>query len=260
MTAEYHHLTRELEVRVREMFENGKNISQIAREIGYSRVTVQKWIKKWRLKTGKLKPLGHMPRKGLPPIVARYDRLAAQGIPKEVAEANDKNIELCLEWDRCEICLLSPGKRKQLKDMYYAGFSPPLIAVYHKIPFRALAGHALRKKWDRKMANDPERIATERDTLLDEVYHIIAESEASGTPADKIAALKLAAQLQEVGSFRAEKENTPQRVFTPGVLVKMKLTLNNTGQTRNTLEEGEENSEMLEITAGELKGGKENEI
>jgi len=40
----------------------------------------------------------------------------------------------------------------------------------------------------------------------------------------------------------------------------MKLTLNNTGQTRNTLEEGEENSEMLEITAGELKGGKENEI
>ena len=246
MTAEYHHLTRELEIRVREMFDAGKNITQIAREIGYSRVTVQKWIKKWRLKTGKLKPLGHMPRKGLSPMVARYDRLAAQGIPKEVAEANDKNIELCLEWDRCEICLLIPGKRKQLKDMYYAGFSPPLIAVYHKISFKELAGHALRKKWERKMANDTERIATERDMLLDEVYHIIAESEASGTPADKIAALKLAAQLQ--GAFGVEKV-TP-KTATPGILMKMRLTLNQAN--RGQIEEGEENSAVLELTSEQV--------
>ncbi|OGW14690.1 MAG: hypothetical protein A3G93_04820 [Nitrospinae bacterium RIFCSPLOWO2_12_FULL_45_22] len=149
--------------------------------------------------------------------------------------------DFCKNSDTCSVCNLESDKLKLLEELYIAGTPSPVLHNYFNITSKDLGYHAYYRNWHHKKARweDPKRKKAVQAALETEAWRTIMASEVGGDAGDRIAAMKLAAQLSGLGE--AEKREG----MGPGVLVKMRLTLNNPGQQKNAIEVGKENSEML---------------
>jgi len=105
---------------------------------------------------------------------------------------------LCKNSDACAVCNLEPEKLKLLEELYIAGTPSPVLYSYFNIPSKDLGYHAYYLNWHKQKAKleDPRRKKAVKEALENEVWQTIMSSEASGSTGDRIAAMKLVAQMQ----------------------------------------------------------------
>lgn len=106
--------------------------------------------------------------------------------------------DLCKNRDNCPVCSLEQNRFIQIKELYMLGTPAPILCSYFGLTAKDLADHAFAKNWHKQKAKweDPRRKQVIQEALENEVWRTIIASEAGGDAGDKIAAMKLAAQVR----------------------------------------------------------------
>lgn len=191
--------------KIKELQKQGLTLRAIAREVGLSHVAVMKRLKRDKA-SGNQNGNQQCSSPANPVLVEPY-------LQKR----------LCKNWESCSVCQLGFDKLKELEELYVSGCPVPVLATYFSVPPKVIRNHAFLLNLHKMRAKqeDPRRKEVVREALENEVWQTIMSSEASGSAGDRIAAMKLAAQIQGIGDGEGKGQGVG-----PGVVVNMRFSLN----------------------------------